>query len=513
MKQKNSTRLQIGALTATAALGATALVGSPAQAAGVTDTSALRDAVTADNISVHLDALQAIADANGDNRQAGTPGHDASVDYVEGLLQAAGYQTTRQQFSYERTDFSDSALRKVSPTPATDYVFGVDYFPMDFAGEGDTGEVPVTVVDVNLAGDRASTSGCEATDFTGFPDGNIALIQRGSCNFSVKADNAIAAGASGVIIFNQGNVVPGDDRLGLFGGTLDPPVRSIPVVSAPFDLGEEWATTPGLVLQLRVDAEIIPVTTENLLADTPTGRTDRTVVVGGHLDSVGEGPGINDNGSGTATILETALQMSELGIQPRNRVRFAFWSGEEDGLLGSSYYVSQLSARGIKDTALNLNFDMIGSVNAVNFVYDGDGDALGVSGPNGSGTIEDVFTDFFASEGEASEPTDFDGRSDYFGFINAGIPAGGLFTGAEGIKTAEQAAIFGGTAGTAYDPCYHAACDTTANVNDDTLDLMADAVAHATLTFAQTTSAVNGTANGKAMGKIDWANKGDRALR
>ena len=124
--------------------------------------------------------------------------------------------------------------------------------------------------------------------------------------------------------------------------------------------------------------------------------------------------------------------MAELGIEPENRVRFAFWSGEEDGLIGSSYYVSQLSKNDLKGTMLNLNFDMVGSPNPVNFVYDGDGDALGVSGPNGSGTIEGVFTDFFASQGEATEPTDFDGRSDYFGFIEAGIPAGGLFTGRRG---------------------------------------------------------------------------------
>jgi Zn-dependent M28 family amino/carboxypeptidase len=205
--------------------------------------------------------------------------------------------------------------------------------------------------------------------------------------------------------------------------------------------------------------------------------------------------------------------MSALEIEPENRVRFAFWSGEEDGLIGSDYYVSQLTAREIKGTALNLNFDMIGSPNAVNFVYDGDGDALGFAGPNGSGTIEKIFTEFFTSQGSTSEPTDFDGRSDYFAFIEAGIPAGGLFTGAEGIKSAEQAATFGGTAGIAYDPCYHAACDDITNLDADTLDIMSDAVAHATLTFAETTSAVNGTAKGKAVGQIDWEYKGSRALR
>jgi Zn-dependent M28 family amino/carboxypeptidase len=228
---------------------------------------------------------------------------------------------------------------------------------------------------------------------------------------------------------------------------------------------------------------------------------------------VREGPGINDNGSGTGAILETALQMAELGIEPENRVRFAFWSGEEDGLIGSSHYVSQLTAREVKETSLNLNFDMIGSPNAVNFVYDGNGDALGIAGPNGSGTIEDVFTAFFASQDEPTEPTDFDGRSDYFGFIEAGIPAGGLFTGAEGIKSAEQATLFGGTAGVAYDPCYHAACDDIDNLDEETLDIMSDAVAHATLAFAETTSAVNGTRKGKATGQIDWEYKGNLALR
>ena len=184
-------------------------------------------------------------------------------------------------------------------------------------------------------------------------------------------------------------------------------------------------------------------------------------------------------------------------------MRFAFWSGEEDGLLGSAYYVSQLSAREIKNIALNLNFDMIGSPNFVRFVYDGDGSATGASGPNGSATIEGVFANYFAGEGLATAETAFDGRSDYGPFIDAGIPAGGLFTGAEDLKTAEQAAIFGGTAGVAFDPCYHQACDTFANMNNAALDQMSDAVAHAVLTFAMTTSAVNGSGQGNGNGASD----------
>ena len=324
-------------------------------------------------------------------------------------------------------------------------------------------------------------------------------------------DNAAAAGAARCIVFNQGNVVPSDDRLGLFFGTLDPPEAAIPAVSTSFALGAELAGLSGV----RCASPSTPQSdddTFNVLADTG-GRADRIVVVGAHLDSVAEGPGINDNGSGTSAILETALQMAELGIEPTNRVRFAFWGGEEDGLIGSDYYVSQLTARQLKHHAVNLNFDMVGSPNFVRFVYDGDGSAFGVKGPNGSAQVEQVFLDYFASQGLATEPTEFDGRSDYFAFINNGIPAGGLFTGAEGIKTAEQAAVYGGTAGAPYDPCYHQACDTIDNLNTRALDQMSDAIAHATLTFAMTTSAVNGTAKGNGSGNVDLEYKANKLLK
>jgi Zn-dependent M28 family amino/carboxypeptidase len=202
-----------------------------------------------------------------------------------------------------------------------------------------------------------------------------------------------------------------------------------------------------------------------------------------HLDSVNEGPGINDNGSGSAALLELAVQLNKIKAKPANQIVFAWWSGEEDGLQGSNYYVSQLTDEQAANTALNLNFDMVGSPNSVNFVYDGDGDAFGEAGPEGSAEIEAVFNDYFASQGIPTAPTAFDGRSDYFGFINAGIPAGGLFTGAEGIKTDEEAATFGGTAGEPYDPCYHQACDTTQNVDKVVLEKMADAVAHAVYVY------------------------------
>ncbi len=208
-------------------------------------------------------------------------------------------------------------------------------------------------------------------------------------------------------------------------------------------------------------------------------------MVGAHLDSVTEGAGINDNGSGSSVLLEIATEMAKLKTQPRQMVQFAFWGAEEGGLLGSEHYVDSLSDINLRKIKANLNFDMLGSPNYVRFVYDGDGSDTPVEGPAGSGEIESVFTDYFASQGLESEPTEFSGRSDYGPFIAVGIPAGGLFTGAEGVKTEEQAAIYGGTAGEWYDPCYHQACDDISNLSMDALNEMGDAAAHATWTLAR----------------------------
>ncbi|WP_461164268.1 M28 family peptidase [Arthrobacter sp. R4-81] len=499
------------AIVATIALAFT--LAPPAHADNGTDTLALREAVSAANITDHLEALQAIADANGGTRAAGTPGYEASAVYIEQQLTAAGYVPTRQYFSYDQFNVVSAAMERITPTARTYVPDGEEpeFQVMTYSGTGDV-TAAVTAVDINLAGDRASTSGCEASDFAGFTAGNIALIQRGTCPFRTKVDNAAAAGAVGVIIFNQGNEIPDDDRFGLIFGTLDPPQASIPAVGTTFAIGEELAGLSNLTMRLAVDATLTTINTFNVLADT-TGRTDRTVVVGAHLDSVAEGPGINDNGTGSAAILETALQMAASGDALTNRVRFAFWGGEEDGLVGSDYYVAQLTSAEIKDHAVNLNFDMVGSPNFVRFVYDGDGSAFGETGPNGSARVEQVFLEYFASQGLAAEPTEFDGRSDYFGFIENGIPAGGLFTGAEGIKSAEQAAEYGGTAGAPYDPCYHNVCDTINNVNAVVLEQMADAIAHATLTFAETTSAINGSAKGKGSGNVELENRGHNALK
>lgn len=266
---RQTRNIQRAAIAAT--IGLAVSFAPPALAATGTNSEALRTAVSATNIKTHLDALQAIADANGGNRAADSPGYEASLDYIETALQAAHYETVRQPFSYDRYDSTSATLERVSPDPEA-YTYEKDFLDMSYSGAGEA-TAALTAVDLNLAGDHASTSGCEAGDFAGFPPGNIALIQRGTCTFRIKADNAAAAGAAGAIIFNQGNVVAGDDRLGLFGGTLDSPQADIPVVSTSYATGAELAGLSGVVMHLAVDAEVTTIESFNLLADT-TGRAD-----------------------------------------------------------------------------------------------------------------------------------------------------------------------------------------------------------------------------------------------
>jgi Zn-dependent M28 family amino/carboxypeptidase len=448
-------------------------------------------AVDVDGVLDHLDALQAIADENDGTRASGTPGFEASVDYVVRKLRRAGYRPQVQEFTFPFfQQLAPSTFEQTSPTPTT-YVEGTDYFTADFSGAGDvTGTLQAVDLTLPPTPEPSSTSGCEPEDFAGFTAGNIALVQRGSCDFAVKVANAETAGAVGVVIFNEGQ----EGRTDAFQGTLGGPV-DVPVVMPSFAIGSALNDAGDATVHLATTTLSEDRQTWNVLADTRGGRADRTVVVGAHLDSVVAGPGINDNGSGTATILEVAEQLARLdrgGHHGRNRghghghgglanrVRFAWWGAEESGLLGSTHYVESLTDEQRSKIALNLNFDMLGSPNAVRFVYDGDGSDTDTAGPAGSDRIEASFLRWFERNDLATAPTAFDGRSDYGPFIDVGIPAGGLFSGAEGVKTDDEAAAFGGTAGEPYDPCYHQACDTTENIDPTVLDQMADAVAHAT---------------------------------
>jgi aminopeptidase Y len=485
------------AMASLAVFAAPATAGPAACGARVNNTHAkLLECVTLEGVRAHQAEFQAIADANNGIRTSGTPGYDQSVAYVEQQMTAAGYVVTVQPFQFQTfIALAPSILEEVAPPPAGPIANNI----MAYSGSGD-----VTAAVTALAAPSADpTPGCEAADFAGFPAGNIALISRGACTFALKAINAFNAGASGVVIYN--NIAgPLNGTLGN-GFTLDLPVTSVTQAT-----GQQLASTPGLILRLKTDTFRGIATSYNVLAETRDGDPNNVIVAGAHLDSVNAGPGMQDNGSGSAAILEVARQMAK--VKPRNKVRFAWWGAEESGLVGSTYYVNNLTPQEIDQITLYLNFDMIGSPNHVFFIYDGDNsDAVGAGpGPEGSAQIEKLFEWYYTQVGQPFKGTDFSGRSDYGPFIAAGIPAGGLFTGAEGIKTTEEAALWGGTAGQAYDPCYHQACDTFANISLHALKVNADAVAYAVLQYAMNTEDIN---RERGKGNFNPDHWGHKAIR
>ncbi|MEZ0076486.1 M28 family metallopeptidase [Planotetraspora sp. GP83] len=479
--------MRAGVATAAASLMLPLALTAPASADP--DPAQVARSVAVAGIKKHLQKLQEIANANGGTRAAGTAGFDASRAYVAGQLQKAGYKVTVQpfEFPYFREN-STAVLQRISPSPKTyaptppDGSAVGDFATMTYSGSGD---VTATVQNVDLVlppgpAPSSSNSGCEPADFASFTPGNIALLQRGTCTFQVKAENAQAAGAAAAIILNEGQ--PG--RTDTLQGTLGEPTVRIPVVGASFAVGQELAGAAGTVVRVKTDTTSEIRTTHNIIADSKWGDPNKIVQLGAHLDSVPAGPGINDNGSGSASILEIASKLG--GLPTRNKLRFSFWSAEELGLLGSEHYVANLSPEEQAKIKLYLNFDMVASPNYALKIYDGDdSDATGApAGPAGSDEIEKLFEKYFDTVRQGHVGTDFDGRSDYGPFIAAGIPAGGLFTGAEGIKTPQEQALFGGTAGQAYDSCYHQACDSISNINDKALALNTGAIATAAVAYA-----------------------------
>ncbi|MGR6963239.1 M28 family peptidase [Geodermatophilus sp. URMC 61] len=462
----------------------------------------LLECVTADGVLEHLEEFQKIADNSTDpdypgTRAAGTDGYADSVDYVAGLLREAGYEVTLDPV--EITFNFPGVLRQTAPVAAA-YRTGV------FTGSG-SGAVEGTVipVDLNLATgpDAISTSGCEAADFAAQDwsgDADIALVQRGTCFFGTKAHYAQQAGAEAVVIMNQGNTPDREELIAADATSVDPPIEGapgpvthgIPVVGA--------SSADGIALSQSGSTafvEVLPAETRtdhNVIAELPGQNPDNVVMAGAHLDSVIQGPGINDNGSGSAALLETALMMAE--TEHENTLRFGWWAAEEQGLVGSKDYVNGLSQAERDRIALYMNYDMVGSPNYVFLVYDADQSTFpapeGVPIPEGSTAIEDLYEAYYTLIGEPYDDTRFSGRSDYDAFIRNGIPSSGLFTGAEEVKTEEQAAIWGGTAGQQLDPCYHKACDTIQNLDRHALDVNSDLIAFAMLTFAYSTESVNG---------------------
>ncbi|GAA2536259.1 M28 family metallopeptidase [Mycolicibacterium diernhoferi] len=429
----------------------------------------------------HLTRLQEIADQHGGNRAMGTPGYQGSVDYVVNTLRDKGFETDTQEFEV-RLPFAEEPDVTVGGTEVTAKPLS---FTVGTGPDGVSGPLVAAPVD--------ETPGCADADYEGLPvSGAVVLVDRGSCQFGDKQTIAAKRGAVALIVAD--NV---DRPVEEFGGTLGSTTDvKIPVVSVSKAEGARLRANPARTV-IKLKAGVNVDKTSNVIAQTTTGSTDNVVMVGAHLDSVPEGPGINDNGSGVAAVLETALQM---GPSPdvENAVRFAFWGAEELGLLGSSDYVGRLDAEELKDIALYLNYDMIGSPNPGYFTYDGNQSAPPSADgrvprvPEGSAGIERMLAAYLDAAGKPARDTSFDGRSDYDAFTAAGIPSGGLFSGAEENMTAEQAELWGGKADQPFDPNYHKKTDTLDQIDRTALEILGRGVGYSTALYAQDISGRNG---------------------
>jgi Zn-dependent M28 family amino/carboxypeptidase len=318
-------------------------------------------------------------------------------------------------------------------------------------------------------------SGCDPAEWAEAPAGVIALVQPGNCRRRDVIVNAQDAGALGIVTAYPEWVA---DRV-LRPTLVDPSGLTIPAVGATHAVGLALfaAATAGSDVHLRVSTTVEVETTMNVIAETPGGDPQNVVMLGGHLDSVVDGPGINDNGSGTMAVLEIARELAALRPEGAPwKVRVAFWTGEETGLLGSFDYVQRLSPDDVAAIEAYLNFDMLGSPNGIRQVYD----AGASTRPLGSGLVQDLFTGALDAAGLSWELVAVGGASDHSPFDQLGVPVGGLFSGASERKTPEQAAVFGGTADAPNDPCYHLLCDTPSNIDPVLLEQLARVAAWVT---------------------------------
>ena len=452
--------LGVALLTAPGASGIT-----PAECdARANDTpSKLLECIQTDDLWAHMQAFQAIADANPGpdgmpSRNSGEPGYKASADYVAQVMSDAGYNVTIQTYKFDYYAFTGiPTFSEVSPT-AHDYILGTEWGPGQTQGS--------TTESLSLAGGivlpptplSSSTSGCTMADFPASISGHVALIQRGGCNFGVKVLNAKAAGATGVVIFNEGN--PG--RTGLVIGSMldannNPLIPTITVAFTTFDIGldlyNQVQAGSAAVVSLSVPAIVQPNTDDyNVIAESKGGDKNHVLVVDAHLDAI-YGAGMLDNASGSAAILDIAQKMKN--VDPRNKLRFIWFGGEELGLLGSSYYINNLTKTQLSHIGYDLDADVLATPNY----------SIGVLDPAAPDFFSRTVTAKFPnrvykastiSRDQAIEYFDSIGLNhvlfspvgtDAFNFNAVGIPAGGLLTGQDCCKTQEEVDLFGGFLG------------------------------------------------------------------
>jgi Zn-dependent M28 family amino/carboxypeptidase len=486
--------------------------------------------------------FQAVADANPSpadghpSRNSGEPGYKASVDYVAAVMKAAGYNVTIQPYTFTYYAYkAPPTFSEVSPTPQT-YALTTDWNPGRSTGTANAALQPAGGIIIPPTPTSSSTSGCTAADFSGFVAGRIALIQRGGCNFGVKVLNAQAAGASGAIIFNEGN--PG--RTGVLAGSLldaagNPIIPTVPVAFTSFAIGSALLTqyqqavqagTALPVMNLSIQAIVTPNAPDyNLIAESPGGDKNHVVVVDAHLDAI-FGAGMLDNASGSATILDIAQKMKN--VNPLNKLRFIWFGGEELGLLGSSFYINSLSPTELSHIGYDLDADVTATPNYLIGVLDPAGpDLFGrtvtATFPNrvykASQVSRDQTTQYFDSIGLNHELLSPVG-TDAFSFNTAGIPASGVLTGQDCCKSQAEVDLFGGSLGN-YEgniPSFDGGCvdnpfrwcDNLSNNDPSVLTFMSKAFANTVVRMAFDNNVMSSSNNSVSKPKLPVASEATR---
>jgi Peptidase family M28/PA domain len=437
--------------------------------------------VTVDAMFAHLRKLQDIAKANNGSRAEGTPGFDRSVEYVAQLLRDKGFDVQIPEFHRLSLAHQGNQTLTVTGRP-----YPIEQASLLLQTPPDGVSAPAV--------HAVKPSGCAPADYGGTPvKGAIAVADDNACSIVDKQNAALANGAVALLVVNTQGGKP--SPRGLFSpGYYDKLTVPTGVIGADADAALRRTQSP---VRLSLDSKTVKTTSRNVLGQTKTGDAHNVVMVGAHLDSAANTPGVDANGTGVAAVLETAMQ---LGSAPSvsNAVRFAFWGSEEQGLNGSTDYVFGLDRDGLNDIAMYLNFDVLGSPNAGYFTYDGDQsgqpspDVPPSSVPAGSAGIERVMAGYLNLAGRRPADMPLGKSTDYSPFLIAGVPIGGMTTGTVGKKTDVQARLWGGTPGVAFDPNYHTPQDTIDNVNRDTLAIIGPGVAFAVGTYAQSIDGVNG---------------------
>ncbi|GAA1928957.1 hypothetical protein GCM10009689_04760 [Brevibacterium antiquum] len=486
MKLRTKTWLAVTAATGLALGGF-----SPALAAGNAGPTEHTDmGVTGDAVMDHLQKISDISTSHADEgfRALGTPGYEESVEYVEQTLEATGaFDVERQAFEVDDQTFGEVAVsvdgEEVEVTPAS-YTEGTEEPLTDLSVA-----LPVDDDYSDLGGGQL---GCAASDFDDSAEGALVLVARGTCSFGEKTQAATDAGAAAVILYNNDTSAPDEALNATLGERVE---NGAPTVGVSYNVGNDLLTKiegaseeEPLLADFTLETEYTTSTTWNVVAETKAGDHDNVQMFGAHLDGVREGPGANDNGSGSAALLASAEALAKQPTEADNAIRFGWWAAEEVGLVGSTHYVESLGDAELAKVKSYMNFDMIGSDNYIVGTLDSDGSDVpipdGVNVPEGSAELEKIFTDYFADNDQPNVGTDFSGRSDYQAFIDNGIPASGLFSGADGTKTEQEAEWFGGTVGDKHDTNYHQPTDTIENVSQQSLDIFAPAIGYSVHTLA-----------------------------